>query len=143
MKGLCNMRNVSGAEQRINCRSDFIFYEHKLSTYWGGEDGRKTFDIYRRQFFTIVFFLPTGSSISLLTFSSCSSRFVRCPLNHFPLSQIAPCWNIGLTAVFFFHLPLLPQRTHLHLCTQQLITGWRWPCKLEGAKVALIMAPDS
>lgn len=50
------MRNVSGAEQRINCRSDFIFYEHKLSTYWGGEDRRKTFDIYRRQFLTIVFF---------------------------------------------------------------------------------------
>lgn len=57
-------------------------------------------------FLLLFFFLTTGSSISLLTFSSCSSRFVRCPLNHFPLSQIAPCWNIGLTAVFFFFTSL-------------------------------------
>lgn len=67
-----------------------------------------------------------------------SGRFVLCLLNHFPLSQIAPPPEYWPDSRFF---PLLPQWTHLHLCTQQLITGWRWPCKLEGAEVALINCP--
>lgn len=93
--------------------------------------------------------------------TSCCSFCFESPLNHVwrptsfistsprpPRQQIcAPCsksfpslTNCSLLEYWPDSRFSAPHRTHLHLCTQ-LITGWSWPCKLEGGRGSLINRP--